>query len=83
MIFTCTDVSMMDQCFLTMPLTLGRSVLNVMTNGRTALFAAFFFFGLYGKRLCLSILNDTSNVTDSVFAIFLKRLEQLNRTYHH
>ena len=28
-------------------------------------------------------LNDTSNVTDSVFAIFQKWLEQLNRTFHH
>ena len=30
-----------------------------------------------------TILNDTSNVTDNVFAIFQKRLEQLNRTFHH
>ena len=29
------------------------------------------------------ILNDTSYVTDSVFGIFQKRLEQLNRTFHH
>ena len=45
-----------------------------------------------GKKTCNSrisivpisnILNDTSNVTDSVFAIFQKRLEQLNLTFHN
>ena len=30
-----------------------------------------------------TILNDTSNVIDSVFAIFQPRLEQLNLTFHH
>ena len=38
---------------------------------------------LYSVDSYLYILNDTSNVTDSVFAIFKKRLEQLNRTFHH
>ena len=39
---------------------------------------------LYFWTQCrLYILNDTSNVTDSVFGIFQKRLEQLNRTFHH
>ena len=31
----------------------------------------------------LNILNDTSNLIDSIFAIFQKRLEQLNLTFHH
>ena len=38
---------------------------------------------LYSFDSYLYILNDTSNVTDSVFAIFQKRLQQLNRTFHH
>ena len=44
-----------------------------------------FFFMLNStehENYDISILNDTSNVTDSVFAIFQKRLEQLNRTFH-
>ena len=30
-----------------------------------------------------NILNDTSNVSDSVFDIFQKRLEQSNRTFQY
>ena len=53
---TCTDVSMMDQCFLTMPLTLGRSGLYVMTNGRTALFAAVFWL-VWQTSMSISLPN--------------------------
>ena len=34
----------------------------------------------FGKS---NTLNNTSNITDSDFAMFKKRLEQLNRTFHH
>ena len=46
--------------------------------------------GNFAKKITLktghvmtNTLNDTSNVTDSVFDIFQKRLEQLKRTFHH
>ena len=40
-----------------------------------------YFVGNYFLKC--NILYDTSNITDSVFAIFQNRLQQLNLPFHH
>ena len=56
-------------------------------NGATRPETPIYFHRILHSSVAVSnmicILNDTSSVTDKVFAIFQKRLEKLNLTFHH